>query len=140
MKHLYFRKATSDDVPLLAAFNQQLIEDEGHCNRMTLPELEQRMQHWLQSEYQAILFEHGSVPVAYALYREEPDMISLRQFFVARQHRRSGVGRQAIQLLQTEVWPPAERIRVEVLVDNRRAYDFWKAVGFADYAITLEMT
>jgi len=94
----------------------------------------------LLGEYQAVLFERKGVPVAYALYREEPDMIYLRQFFVDRQHRRSGVGRQAIQLLQTDVWPPAQRIRVEVLVDNRRAYDFWKAVGFADYAITLEMT
>ncbi len=97
MKCLNFRKPTSDDVPLLAVFNQKLIEDQGHRNRMTLPELEQRMRRWLQAEYQAILFEHGSVPVAYALYREEPDMIYLRQFFVARQHRRSRVGRQAIQ-------------------------------------------
>jgi len=44
MKHLYFRKATSDDVPLLATLNEQLIEDEGHRNRMTLPKLERRMQ------------------------------------------------------------------------------------------------
>ena len=30
-------------------------------------------------------------------------------------------------------------ITVEVLVKNRAAYEFWKAIGFQDYAIMLEM-
>src|SRR5437870_9469274 len=42
-----YRHATLDDCPLLAELNCQLIRDEGHRNRMTLPELEQRMRGWL---------------------------------------------------------------------------------------------
>jgi len=38
-----YRFATSDDAPMLAVMNQQLILDEGHRNRMTVPELEHRM-------------------------------------------------------------------------------------------------
>ena len=74
-----------DDVPLLASWNQQLIEDEGHRNTMSLAELEERMGSWLRSgEYKAALFSRGAFVVAYALFREEEDSVHLRQFFVAR--------------------------------------------------------
>ncbi len=46
-----FRPATNDDCPLLAELNHQLIRDEGHRNRMTVAELEQRMRGWLAGEY-----------------------------------------------------------------------------------------
>jgi hypothetical protein len=51
-----FRRATSEDCALLAELNQQLIRDEGHRNKMTVPELEQRMKDWLASEYAAAIF------------------------------------------------------------------------------------
>lgn len=35
-----FRLATLDDCRLLAELNHQLIQDEGHRNRMTVPALE----------------------------------------------------------------------------------------------------
>ena len=73
-----FRKATSDDCALLAELNHQLIRDEGHRNRMTVPELEQRMRGWLTSEYAAFVFEDGKEVVAYALYREQSEEIYLR--------------------------------------------------------------
>ncbi len=136
---MHVRKAAEADVGLLAELNRQLIEDEGHRNRMTLPELEERMRTWLQNEYEAAIFEEHGVPMAYALYRQDSDSIYLRQFFVGRQHRRSGIGRQAMQMLLSEIWPPGRRITVEVLVKNRAAYEFWKAIGFQDYAIMLEM-
>jgi predicted acetyltransferase len=134
-----YRKATEADVGLLAFFNLQLIEDEGHRNRMTLAELEVRMRQWLQQAYEAIIFEQRVMPVAYALYRQDAEAIYLRQFFVARQHRGQGIGRRAIRILLAEVWPPDWRITLEVLVHNQTAYAFWKALGFQDYAITLEM-
>jgi len=73
-----FRPATLDDCPLLAELNHQLIQDEGHRNRMTLPELEQRMRCWLAGEYRAVIFEDGGDVVAYALYLEKPEEIYLR--------------------------------------------------------------
>lgn len=136
---MYFRTATEADVNLLAHLNHQLIQDEGHRNRMTIPELETRMRNWLQTEYQAIIFEHDDRPVAYALYRQDGDGIHLRQFFVDRQQRRQGLGRQALQLLLAEVWPLEARVTLEVLVNNRSGQEFWKALGFREYALTLEM-
>ena len=133
------RTATEADVGMLAVFNRQLMQDEGHGKRMRLAVLEERMRTWLRQEYAAIIFEVDAVPVAYALYRQDADSIYLRQFFVDRQHRRSGIGRQAMHVLLRQVWPPGWRITVEVLVNNQPAYAFWKAIGFQDYAITLEM-
>jgi len=136
---LQFRRAVLADVPLLAEWNRQLIQDEGHRNRMTLSELEARMRGLLEGEYTAILFEQGGEPLAYALYRRDADSLYLRQFFVERSHRRQGVGRQAMTLLLREIWPPDARVTVEVLVHNRAAHAFWRSVGFRDYAVTLEM-
>src|ERR1017187_8029506 len=99
-----FRRATLDDCALLAELNHQLILDEGHRNRMTVPELEQRMKGWLASEYAAMLFENVGEVVACALYREQPEEIYLRQLFVARNRRRQGIGRQAVEILRSKIW------------------------------------
>jgi predicted acetyltransferase len=133
------RPATPADCALLAEMNQQQIVDEGHWNPMSLPELEARMRGWLATDYAAAMFERDGRPVGYALWRDEPESVYLRQFFVTRAHRREGIGRQAIQLLANEVWPRGKRVRVEVLVANHAGRAFWRAVGFSDYSTTLEM-
>jgi GNAT superfamily N-acetyltransferase len=133
------RIATPGDVPMLARMNQQLIEDEGHRNPMDLSELEARMRSLLDGGYTATLFEWDGQLVAYGLWRDEPDWVYLRQFFVARDCRRRGIGAQAIRVLADEVWPADKRIRVNVLIGNRPALEFWRAVGFVDYLITLEL-
>ncbi len=61
---------TENDFDLLAEWNHQLIQDEGHRNPMTVKELRQRMKDWLAGEYQAIIFIHDAEPKAYALYKE----------------------------------------------------------------------
>jgi predicted acetyltransferase len=133
------RRATPDDCPLLAELNHQLIRDEGHRNRMTVPELEQRMRGWLAGEYIAIMFENDGEVIAYALYREQPDEIYLRQLFVVRQRRREGLGKQAMHQLRSEIWPKTKRLTVEVLVVNTAAVAFWRAVGYRDHSLTLEI-
>ena len=134
-----FRRATLNDCALLAELNHQLIRDEGHRNRMTVPELEQRMKGWLASEYAAVLFENDGEVVAYALYREQPEEIYLRQLFVARNRRRKGIGKEAVKILRTKIWPNNKRLTVEVLVQNEAAVAFWRAVGYKDYSLTLEI-
>lgn len=134
-----FRLATADDCPLLAELNHQLIRDEGHRNRMTVPELAERMEVWLASEYAGILFEEGGEVVAYALYREEPEKIYLRHLFVVRHRRRQGVGRAAMEILRARIWPQDKRLTVDVLVQNAEAIAFWRAVGYQDYSLTLEI-
>src|SRR5213592_3798749 len=134
-----FRRATLDDCAILAKLNHQLIQDEGHRNRMTDPELEQRMSGWLQGEYRAVIYEEGGEVVAYALFREQPKEIYLRQLFVVRNRRRQGLGRRAVEILRSEIWPRNKRLTVDVLVTNKTAIAFWRAVGYADYSLTLEI-
>jgi predicted acetyltransferase len=134
-----FRRATLKDCALLAELNHQLIRDEGHRNRMTVPELEQRMKDWLASEYTAVLFENSGEVVAYALYREQPKQIYLRQLFVARNRRRKGIGREAVKILRAKVWPKNKRLTVDVLVQNEAAVAFWQAIGYKDYCLTMEI-
>ena len=63
---------------------------------------------------------------------------------VARGHRpllagrRRGVGRAAIGWLWQHVWG-GRRVRVDVLVGNAVGVAFWRAVGFRDYCLTLEL-
>ena len=135
-----FRHATSNDCAILAELNHQMIHDQGHRNPMTVPELEQRMRGWLQSEYSALIFKDKHEVVAYALYREETEEVYLRQFFVIRSRRREGLGRQAIEILRSQIWPRTKRLTVEVLVKNAAAVAFWRAVGYTDYSLTLEIT
>jgi len=128
-----------DDAVLLAELNHQLIRDEGHRNSMTVPELEQRLRGWLASEYVAMMFEEESEAVAYALYREQQEEIYLRQLFVVRQRRRRGIGRAAIEILRSRIWPANKRLTVEVLVQNSGAVAFWRSIGYRDYSLTLEI-
>jgi len=134
-----FRPATLEDCALLAGLNHQLIQDEGHRNRMTASELEQRMKAWLGGEYRAVIYEDGGEVVAYALFREMPEEIYLRQLFVVRNRRRQGVGRRAVEILRSHVWPKNKRLTVDVLVTNESAIAFWRAVGYTDYCLTLEI-
>jgi GNAT superfamily N-acetyltransferase len=134
-----FRLATIADSPLLAELNHQLIRDEGHRNPMTVPELEQRMRGWLANGYQAVIYEDAGEVVAYALYYEQSQQIYLRHLFVVRHRRRQGIGLQTVKILQTQIWPQGKRLTVDVLVANERGVAFWRAAGFKDYCMTLEM-
>jgi len=134
-----FRRATLSDCARLAELNHQLIRDEGHRNPMTVSELEQRMNGWLAGEYTAVLFENDGEVVAYALYREEPEEIYLRQLFVSRLRRRQGLGRQTVEILRSQIWPKHKRLTVGVLVQNTSAIAFWRAMGYRDYSLTLEI-
>jgi predicted acetyltransferase len=134
-----YRRATAEDCSLLAQWNHQLIRDEGHRNRMTAPELEGRMKGWLAGDYTAVLFESAGETVGYALFREQSDEIYLRQFYIVVHRRRRGLGRKAMQLLQSEIWPKNKRLTVDVLVGNTSAIAFWRAVGYRDYCLTLEI-
>jgi GNAT superfamily N-acetyltransferase len=136
---LLLRRATISDLELLGSLNQQLIEDEGHRNALSLSQLRERMRGWITVEYTAMLFEYKGEVVGYALYRDEPGLIYLRQFFVRRDRRRKNMGRKAFELLRKQIWPAGKRITVEVLIANEPAVSFWKAVGFKEYALTLEI-
>jgi len=134
-----YRHAKTADCGLLAELNHQLIHDEGHRNKMTVPELAERMMSWLAEGYAAVLFQDGKDVVAYTLYHEGPEKIYLRHLFVVRHRRRQGIGRKAMGILRAKIWPKDKRLTVEVLVHNMAAVAFWRAMGYQDYALTLEI-
>ncbi len=138
-EELKFRFTTESDVPWLAKMNQELILDEGHRNKMTLPELEQRMSNFLRNEYDAVIASIGRTDIGYALYRQDPEWLYLRQIFVIKKMRRKGFGRRFMEWLKKNPWKKCKRIRIDVLVGNRVGIDFWKAVGFKEYCITMEI-
>jgi GNAT superfamily N-acetyltransferase len=137
---MQFRSATLADVPVLAELNRQLIEDEGHRNPMGLVELGERMRAWVAGEYRVIVFEDAAGPAGYAVFRSEEEWIYVRQFFVARERRRQGVGRRAVEWLVKQAWNGAWRVRLDVLAGNGAARAFWRSVGFGEYCVTLERT
>jgi len=132
------RYASEEDVGLLAELNRQLIEDERASNSMSVAELSSRMRTWLHGEYRAVIFEHASEPLAYALFRPSNEGLYLRQFFVSRAHRRRGVGRRAIELLREQVIPAGQPLSLEVLVQNDDGIAFWRALGFRQHALSFQ--
>jgi len=133
-----YRAATRLDADVLAPMNAQLIRDEGHRNAMTVLQLAERMTDWLNTEYQACLFELESKAIGYALYRVEPEYIYLRQLFVQPEMRRRGVARRALEWLRHNAWDVRARVRIDVLVGNHSAIEFWRSVGFKEYCLTME--
>ncbi len=119
--------------------NQRLIRDEGHRNPMSIGELDQRMRGWLQGKYEAVVISRDDVDVGYALYRLDADFVYLRQLFVERAYRRRGIARAAVDHLIEHAWRGQPRVRIEVLSRNAGAVEFWKSLGFTEYAITMEL-
>jgi GNAT superfamily N-acetyltransferase len=119
--------------------NQELIQDEGHRNKMTLAELEQRMSDFLQNEYDVVIASFRQNDIGYALYKQDPEWLYLRQIFVIKTMRRKGFGRKFIEWLKNNPWRDCKRIRTDVLVGNVTGIAFWKALVFKEYCITMEM-
>jgi len=138
---LRYRYAGRHDSTLLAQLNRRLIEEQADTGEPDPQLLERRMRRWLGGGlYQAVLFEDQAGEVlAYALFREHKREVYLRQFLVLPQARRHGVGRQAMRLLQSRIWPAGRRLTVEVMCGNEAGYRFWHAMGYRDCAVTLEI-
>jgi ribosomal protein S18 acetylase RimI-like enzyme len=130
------RPATAADLPRLAAWNRELIEDEGADTKLDLAGLEARMRRWLAGDYRAVIFERDGGPVGYALHRRDEDGVFLRQLFVARALRRRGFGREAVRLLLADL-PRGARVSLQVLEHNAVGLAFWRALGFRAHARTL---
>jgi len=58
---------------------------------------------------------------------------------VVRNRRRQGAGRKAFEILRSQIWPANKRLTVDVLVQNAAAVAFWRAVGYQDYSLKLEI-
>lgn len=136
---MQYISATIDDAMVLAQLNQQLIRDEKHRNPMDITQLQNRMTHWLETEYQAVIFQLDQQVVGYVLFRTDDKQTYIRQFFIDTRYRRQNLGRQAIKWLRINRWQNSQILRLDVLTGNTPAIDFWHAMGFEDYCVTMEL-
>jgi len=137
MSVLRINKATIEDLEMLAAMNKQLIEDERHDNPMGLEALKERMREFILGEYEAYIFKDEEVIKGYALVNQVRKPVYLRQFYICRDSRRSGIGKACFQLLLTEL--KIEQLDVEVMYWNEAGYKFWKSLGFEERSVYLRL-
>ena len=130
-------QATTADIPLLAALNRELYEDERHPYPLELPALTERMARWVAGEYRVALFRRGAHAAGYAVWRDEEFGAYLRQFFICRDQRRQGLGRAAMKLLCHDEFPDGRPLHLEASVWNTGAIAFWHALGLQDFGLSL---
>lgn len=123
-------KCSKDDIPQLAVFNKQLIEDEKSDNPMSVKELESRMDGFLKTEYDAYFFEVDNAIVGYALVKKSCSPLYLRQFFIGREYRKNHCGTEAFHALLEYL--NVDSIDIEVLSGNEAGNRFWESLGFKE--------
>jgi ribosomal protein S18 acetylase RimI-like enzyme len=133
------REAVEADAPMLAQFNQQLIQDEWGGGTMSLEQLESRMRRRINDdEYRAVLFHERGNDVAYALVTSDDESAFIHHFYVLPEYRSGGIGREAMEILFRDVVPPTARVTLDVLANNESGRAFWRNVGFNDYSVRME--
>lgn len=142
---LTLRRATEGDLDELAIMNKQLIEDEGSRNPMNREQLADRMRGWHREDWRIDLICLGNAIAGYALYRFEPDPyqeerqdVYLRQYFIKREFRNRGIGRQGIRQLMAERFQGVGNVMIEVLESNPDGKLFWEKAGFQPYSTTMK--
>ena len=133
------RECTVDDAPLLAEMHLQLVEDERADTQMDLAQMEVLMRERIAAEYRAFAFLESGRVVGYALCDMSREPVYLRHFFICRDARRKGYGRQAIQALLERLG--IRTLDIEVYSWNERGVAFWSALGFETrcYAMRLKV-
>lgn len=133
---------TPEDIPQLSELNGQLHEDEGAVP-METADREARLSRWIGSDYTAVLFSIQSQTLGYTLFRStDPDSegldqgVFIRQFFVIRDQRQQGIGRQMFHILREHVWKNGCGILLDTEYENSRAQAFWRSLGFSEHHVS----
>ena len=125
---MQIEECTIKDVPLLAKLNKLFFEEEKSETNLSLPHLEARMSSYLSSHFGAFLFREGEKIVGYALCDKSKTPVYLRQFYISRDERRKGYGRQAFRLLLDKL--DIQDADIEVYHWNDIGSAFWSSLGF----------
>lgn len=133
------RNAQSSDLKMLATMYRQLRVDALYPRTYeSLNALEIKLDDLMRNfGWQATLLEEDHKILGYCLWQKRDDAIYIRQFWIARTLRREGYGRKFIELIKKYYWQN-QRIKLEVLHQNRRAIAFWESLGFSMQALILE--
>lgn len=132
---LKLSECTAADVPRLALLNKCLIEDEKSDNPMSIPQLEERMQGFLDDGYRAFLIMLDETAAGYALVRVSSKPCYLRQFYIGRDFRRRHLGEKAFRALLDLLGE--DTIDVDVLTANKAGMSFWKSLGFCERYVSM---
>ncbi|MDQ2628197.1 MAG: GNAT family N-acetyltransferase [Actinomycetota bacterium] len=142
---LTLRDATAADAPLLGAMNRQLADDERSRNPLPAAALAARMEKWLGEGWRGVLVESEAQQViGYALFQISADYydpsipeVYVRQFFIARDFRRQGLGRKAFALVASTHFPAGANVLLDVLATNPAGQQFWHSLGFEPYSTSM---
>ena len=127
--------AKETDYIELGYFNKLLIDSGGSINDMTVSELEQRMLHFITTDYNAIFFEVEGVRVGYALVSKKRDPLFIRHFLILPEYRRKGYGHTAFNKLIS--FFEVKNVVLTVLSNNEIGKIFWKCCGLEPYEIVM---
>ncbi|MBY9078392.1 GNAT family N-acetyltransferase [Paenibacillus sp. HN-1] len=133
MHNLTIREAVESDLDLLAEMNKQLIEDEQHDNSMDSGQLKERMQRFIETDYTAYLFLCKGEATGYSLIRHHSVPLYIRHFFIRREYRRQGLGREAFRVLTSHLH--TDNLDVEAMFWNEQALGFWRSLGFKEKSV-----
>ncbi|MDN0084876.1 GNAT family N-acetyltransferase [Crenobacter sp. SG2305] len=133
------RSATLADTSLLNRWTCQLQEEQGRSPSLDeLLAILQRQTLLHDSDCRLYIFRDAEGDLGYALVREEGEELVLQPFFIAPERRRRGHGRTAFNLLRKQL-PRNRKLTVTVMSRNTGGMCFWKRIGFADYAVNLQI-
>ncbi|MCW3479265.1 GNAT family N-acetyltransferase [Neisseriaceae bacterium JH1-16] len=133
------RTATLADAAQLTRWNRQLQEEQGRAPVLEeLMAILQRQTLLHDGDSLLYMFRDAEGDLGYALVREKGDELILQPFFVAPERRRCGHGRTAFNLLRKKL-PRNHKLTVTVQSRNSGGLCFWKRIGFADYAVNLQI-
>ena len=124
----------------LAAMNKHLIEDEGSRNPMNITQLKERMTGMLEGEWNILIISNQDEDIGYMVYKVSPDEyfpdkseLYIRQYFVKRHYRGTGLGAQAFNVISEKYFPENAVLTLDVLEVNPGGRRFWEKVGFKPY-------
>jgi len=141
-----FRPIELEDIPRIAIWNVELHEDEGSVP-MSIRNATERLVNWLSGDrFRGMVFSVGGVEVGYILFelldadvglRGSTDSIYVRQFYISRESRRSGLGTEAFRCFLGEIG--TKRVTLEVKATNPDGQRFWESLGFISQEISYQL-
>lgn len=141
------RRADTADAAVLAQMNDRLVTDQGSASSWSPGKFQRRFEEWLRTgEWQVDVVVEDYQIVGYAVYQERRDyyyesktVTYLRQFYIDRDHRGQGVGREALSVLVETRFRKGQSVAVDVVATNPGGHGFWSKMGFSPYYTQMTM-
>jgi len=143
---MHFRTIELGDIIQIAVWNVELHEDEGSVP-MSVVQATERIKAWLATgRFHGMVILLDKVEVGYLLYeepaasadqRDSVESIYLRQFYIARESRRKGLGTEAFRFFLREIGE--KRVTLDVKATNPNGQRFWESLGFVQQEIAYQL-